>query len=67
MVFDSKYKYNILDIKNKYDSLESTLVSFLEFITSPFNGILFILRDIIYRKQFTARFNNGRFALLVGD
>ena len=27
-----------LDIKTKYDSLESTLISFLQFITSPFNG-----------------------------
>lgn len=28
-----------LEIKTKYDSLESTLISFLQFITSPFNGM----------------------------
>ena len=29
---------NVLELKSKYDSLESTFVNFLEFITSPFNG-----------------------------
>ena len=47
---ESQYNGNItvniihaIDIKAKYDSLETTLISFLQFITTPFNGKFYLL------------------------
>lgn len=60
-------QFDWIEIKVKYEELETILVNFLQFITSPFSGIFHDVENKLYREQSSTRFDNGRFALLVGD